>query len=59
MTRTTKSGAKVRLMVIEAEGRHERAAASRHHVKVVLPPRFRDRPQVEVMVTDEKQVGEE
>ena len=45
VTRSTRPGAKVRLMVVDAEAKLERSTVTRHHIKVTLHPRRRDAPE--------------
>jgi hypothetical protein len=59
VVRTTKGAAKVKVVVVEADGAREQATTTRHHVKVVLSPRLAGKPDEQPWVSGSAFDGEE
>jgi len=59
VVKVAKGGAKVKLVVIDAEAARENTTTNRHHVKVVLSPRLAGAPDEQPWVSGPALEGEE
>ncbi len=59
VVRSTKPGAKVKLVVVDVDATRERSTTARHHVKVVLSPRMAGDPDEQPWVSGPAREGEE
>src|SRR5690349_16624455 len=59
VVKVAKGGAKVKLVVVDADANRETSTTTRHHVKVLLSPRLADEPDEPPWVSGPALRGEE